>query len=109
MADEIDAEAIIRAFLLGVARGAAEQFPSPEQAGKSIGRRVTRGRAKSGVLTSPSKRRRKVSDYQKAYGKNFKKVQGKYKKKDGSWKQDGFKRAQQEAHKLTKKQMKKKK
>ena len=104
MADEIDAEAIIRAFLLGVARGAAEQFPTPEQAGKSIGRRVTRGRAKGTPL---KKIQRRVSDYQKAYGKNFKKVQGKYKKKNGSWKQDGFKRAQKEAHKLTKKEMKK--
>ena len=104
MADEIDAEAIIRAFLLGVARGAAESFPTPEQAGKSIGRRVTRGRSKGNPI---KKLRRKVSAYQKAYGQNFKKVQGKYKKKNGSWKQDGFKRAQKEAHKLTKKEMKK--
>ena len=107
MADEIDAEAIIRAFLLGVARGASEQFPTAEQAGKSIGRRVTRGRSRSTESTSPVKRARKISAYQKAYGKNFKKVQGKYKKKNGSWKQDGFKRAQKEAHKLTKKEMKK--
>lgn len=104
MADEIDAEAIIRAFLLGVARGAAEQFPSPEQAGKSIGGRVTRGRSKG----SPFKKvRRKVSAYQTRYGENFRKVAPKYKKKDGSWKKDGFKRAQKEAHKLTKKEMKK--
>ena len=104
MADDIDAEAIIRAFLLGVARGAAESFPTPEQAGKSIGRRVTRGRSKG---TPIKKAKRKVSAYQKAYGKNFKSVQGKYKKKDGSWKQDGFKRAQKEAHRLTKREMKK--
>ena len=32
---------------------------------------------------------------------------GKYKKKDGSWKKDGFKRAQAEAHRMTKKEMKK--
>lgn len=108
MADEIDAEAIIRAFLLGVARGAAEQFPSPEQAGKSVGRRVTRGRSRATERTTKAgKRVRKVSAYQKAYGKNFKSVQGKYKKKDGSWKQDGFKRAQKEAHRLTRKEMKK--
>tara|TARA_Y100001937_G_scaffold27306_1_gene39174 strand:+ start:180 stop:494 length:315 start_codon:yes stop_codon:yes gene_type:complete len=104
MADEIDAEAIIRAFLLGVARGAAEQFPTPEQAGKSVGRRVTRGRSKT---TPGGPLKRKVSAYQKAYGKNFKAIQSKYKKKDGSWKQDGFKRAQKEAHRLTKKEMKK--
>lgn len=104
MPTDEEVEGIIRAFLLGVAKGASERFPSPEQAGKSIGRRVTRGRAKPGAVT---KTRRKISAYQKAYGKNFKKVEGKYKKKDGSWKQDGFKKAQKEAHKLTKKEMKK--
>lgn len=101
------AEEIIRAFLLGVARGASEQFPTAKQAGEAIGRRATRGRSRATEATSPVKRARKVSAYQKAYGKNFKAVQGKYKKKDGSWKQDGFKKAQKEAHKLTKKEMKK--
>lgn len=104
--DDSMAEEIIRAFLLGVARGAAERFPTPEQAGKAIGRRVTRGRSRATEITDPVKRARKISAYQKAYGENFKKVQGKYKKKDGSWKKDGFKRAQKEAHKLTKKEMK---
>ena len=104
MADDSMAEEIIRAFLLGVARGAAESFPSPAQAGKSIGRRVTRGRAKG----SPVKKvRRKISAYQKAYGENFKRIAPKYKTKSGSWKKDGFKRAQKEAHRLTKKEMKK--
>ena len=103
MSDEL-AEEIIRAFLLGVARGASEQFPSPEQAGKSIGRRVTRGRSKR--ADPVTKKTRKVSAYQKRYGENFKKVAPKYKNKSGSWKKDGFKRAQKEAHKLTKKEMK---
>ena len=102
MADDI-AEEIIRAFLLGVARGASEQFPTAEQAGKSIGRRVTRGRSKGDPI---GKQRRKVSAYQKRYGANFKKVAPKYKTKSGSWKKDGFKRAQKEAHRLTKKEMK---
>tara|TARA_R100001163_G_C5062070_1_gene199065 strand:+ start:1258 stop:1566 length:309 start_codon:yes stop_codon:yes gene_type:complete len=102
MATDEEVEAIIRAFLAGVARGASEQFPSPEQAGKSIGRRVTRGRAKS----KPTGALRKPSLYQKKYGENFKKVAPKYKTKSGSWKKDGFKRAQKEAHKLTKKGMK---
>ena len=104
MAEDSMAEEIIRAFLLGVARGASESFPSTEQAGKSIGRRVTRGRAKGNPI---KKLRRKVSAYQEAYGKNFKKVAPKYKLKSGSWKKDGFKRAQKEAHRLTKKEMKK--
>jgi len=82
------ADEIIEAFLRGVAEGAKQNFPTAEQAGKSIGRRVT-------------------GAYSKAYGKHFKKVQGKYKKKNGSWKQDGFKRAQAEAHRLTRKEMKK--
>lgn len=98
------ADEIIEAFLRGVAEGAKQtaekQFPSPEQAGKSIGRRVTGGRSKMGP------RLKKPGKYAIAYGKNFKKVQGKYKKKNGSWKQDGFKRAQKEAHKLTKKELK---
>jgi len=107
MADGIDAEEIIRAFLLGVARGAAEQLPTPEQAGKSIGGRVTRGRSKATARTSPVKAARKVSAYQKAYGKNFKKLAPKNKKANGSWKKDGFKRTQKAAHAATRKEMKK--
>ena len=102
MADDM-AEEIIRAFLLGVAKGASERFPSPEQAGKSVGGRIVRGRAKPGAIT---KKRRRVSAYHKAYGKNFRKIAPKYKTKSGSWKKDGFKRAQKEAHKLTRKEMK---
>jgi ribosomal protein L17 len=105
LATEEEVEAIIRAFLAGVARGATEQFPTAEQAGKSIGRRVTRGRSRK--ADPVTKKVRKISAYQKAYGKNFKKVAPKYKKKDGGWKKDGFKRAQAEAHKLTKAEMKK--
>ena len=104
------ADEIIEAFLRGVAEGAKqtarEQFPTPEQAGKSIGRRVTGGRSKikkDSKITAP---RRKLTGYKKAYSKHFKAVQGKYKKKNGSWKQDGFKRAQKEAHKLARKEMK---
>ena len=104
MADDM-AEEIIRAFLLGVAKGASEQFPTPEQAGKSIGGRATRGRAKV-KRDSKLRTHRKVSKYHKTYGKNFKAVAPKYKTKSGSWKKDGFKRAQKEAHKLTKKELK---
>ena len=99
------ADEIIEAFLRGVAEGAKQNFPTAKQAGKSIGRRATGGRSKA-KKTDMVKRARKVSAYSKAYGKNFRKVQGKYKKKDGSWKSDGFKRAQAEAHRLTKKERK---
>ncbi len=101
MATEEEVEAIIRAFLAGVARGAAEQFPTAEQAGESIGRRVTRGRSRK--ADPVTKKMRKISAYQKAYGNNFKKVAPKYKKKDGGRTKDGFKRAQAEAHTHTKK------
>ena len=42
-----DAEEIIEAFLMGVMEGAQERFPSADQAGRSVGRRITRGRARS--------------------------------------------------------------
>lgn len=47
-----------------------------------------------------SKPKRKASAYSKKYGRAFKKVAPKYKKKNGSWKKDGFKRAQKEAHRI---------
>ena len=100
------ADEIIEAFLRGVAEGAKQNFPTAKQAGKSVGRRVTGGRSKikkDSKITAP---KRKLTGYKKAYSKHFKAVQGKYKKKDGSWKQDGFKRAQKEAHKLARKEMK---
>ena len=46
---------------------------------------------------------RKASAYSKRYGKAFKKVQGQYKTKSGSWMKNGFKRAQKAAHALAKK------
>ncbi len=48
---------------------------------------------------SPKKKRKK-SAYSRKYGAAFKKVQKKYKKKNGGWMKDGFKRAQKEAHKI---------
>ena len=106
MVDESLQDIILAAFLAGVKAGVVEEgVPAAKKHGNQIGKRVVRGRSKStGVLTKP---RRRVSAYQKAYGKNFKKVAPKYKKKDGGWKKDGFKRAQAEAHKLTRKEMKK--
>ena len=105
MADESLQDIILAAFLAGVKAGVVEEgVPAIEKHGKQIGKRVVRGRSKGDGL---GKTRRRVSAYQKAYGKNFKKVAPKYKKKDGGWKKDGFKRAQAEAHKLTRKEMKK--
>lgn len=58
-----------------------------------------------GNLAAPAERKvkRKASDYSKRYGRNFKRVAGKYKLKSGAWAKNGFKRAQKEAHRLTKK------
>jgi len=56
-------------------------------------------------LVAPTERKvkRKASDYSKRYGRNFKRIAGKYKLKSGAWAKNGFKRAQREAHRLTKK------
>jgi len=58
-----------------------------------------------GKMAAPTERKvkRKASDYSKRYGRNFKRVAGKYKLKSGAWAKNGFKRAQREAHRLTKK------
>ena len=50
-----------------------------------------------------AKRTRKPSAYSKKYGRAFKKVAKRYKKKNGSWKKNGFKLAQKAAHKEAKK------
>jgi hypothetical protein len=44
------------------------------------------------VVEAPAKRKGRVSQYNKRYGKAFKRLAPKYKKADGSWKKDGFKR-----------------
>ena len=56
-------------------------------------------------LAAPTeaKVKRKASDYSKRYGRNFKRIASKYKLKSGAWAKNGFKRAQKEAHRLTKK------
>jgi hypothetical protein len=56
-------------------------------------------------LAEPAEKKvkRKASDYSKRYGRNFKRIAGKYKLKSGAWAKNGFKRAQREAHRLTKK------
>lgn len=43
--------------------------------------------------------KRAASSSQKMYGRAFKKLAPKYKKKNGSWKKDGFKRCVRAAHK----------
>ena len=54
------------------------------------------------VSKPTSKAKRQPSAYNAKYSKAFKKVSPKYKTKSGSWKKDGFKRAQKAAHKMAK-------
>lgn len=66
---------------------------------------VIEGAMEAATLTgnsSTNSRKRKASPYNKRYAKAFKRVAPKYKKKDGSWQKDGFKRAQRAAHKMAK-------
>jgi hypothetical protein len=42
--------------------------------------------------------KRQASKAQKAYGRAFKRLAPKYKKKNGAWKKDGFKRCVRAAH-----------
>ena len=51
-------------------------------------------------FTPSPKPKRKASAYSKRYGAAFRKVAPKFKKKNGSWKTNGFKNAQKAAHKL---------
>jgi hypothetical protein len=52
------------------------------------------------LVTEEKPKKRKVSKYNRAYAKAFKSIAHKYKMKNGSWKKDGFKRAQREAHRI---------
>lgn len=49
-----------------------------------------------------AKKRRKASAYNKKYGAAFKRLAPKYKKKNGQWKKDGFKRCGAAARKEAK-------
>ena len=66
-------------------RGIPSFFEAPEQ-DRRRGSRVKK-RAK-----------KQASKAQKAYGRMFKKLAPRYKKKNGSWKKDGFKRCVKAAH-----------
>ena len=55
------------------------------------------------VEAGKAPRGKKKTAYQRAYKKAFKRVAPKYKKKDGTWKKDGFKKAVKEAHRMARK------
>lgn len=58
------------------------------------------GRQGAGSMAPPKKR---VSKYHKKYGREFKKLAPAYKKKNGSWKKNGFKRCAAAARRKCKK------
>lgn len=60
-------------------------------------------RSVKAVASGERKVVRKASAYSKRYGKAFKKVAPRFKKKAGGWKKNGFKNAQKAAHKLARK------
>ena len=49
------------------------------------------------------KKKRKVSAYNLKYSAAFRKLEGKYKKKNGSWREGGYKACVKAAHKLARK------
>jgi hypothetical protein len=62
-----------------------------------------RGSSATGFPLPPMKKKRRANAAAKRYGKCFKKIQHKYKKKNGSWKKDGFKRCAAAARRMSKK------
>ena len=62
-----------------------------------------RGSSATGFPLPPMKKKRKATAYSKRYGKAFKRLAPKYKKKNGSWKKDGFKRCAAAARRMAKK------
>jgi len=57
----------------------------------------------TGAVEAARKPSRKKTAYARAYKKAFKRQAMKYKKQNGQWKKDGFKRAVRAAHKEAKK------
>ncbi len=95
-------EIILAAFLAGAKAGVIDAaVPIVKETGKRVGKQAVKR------VTGTRGKLRKPSTYITKYGVNFKKIAPKNKKKDGSWKKDGFKRTQKAAHAATKKEMKK--
>lgn len=61
------------------------------------------GTTTGAVAAAKAPRSRKASAYGRRYKKAFKRQAMKYKKQNGTWKKDGFKRAVRAAHKEAKK------
>ena len=76
-------------------RGFWDDEPAPRRS-----RGPSRGRRRSQISYTPKKRQATAA--QKKYGRAFKRLCPKYKKKNGQWKKDGFKRCVRAAHRACK-------
>ncbi len=71
---------------------------------EALRRLITSERESEGAMEeAKAKPKRKANAYNRKYAAAFKKVKGKFMKKNGGWKKDGFKFANRAAHKLAKK------
>ena len=94
----------------GPAAGAAAAAFLQTELGKSAMKDFVKHTTKKGdvrktarrAYASSDKPKRKASAYSKRYGRAFKKLAPKYKKKNGQWKKDGFKRCGAAARKEAK-------
>ena len=73
----------------GLREGRLKRRARPGGRRRYIARERTRSTRKA---RSTPKKKRAASAYSKRYGRAFKRLAPKYKKKNGSWKKDGFKR-----------------
>ena len=89
---------VTQAFLLGVK---SEAKKAAGKAGRELVKEVPKAWERQ--RDREEKVIRKASEYSKRYGRAFKRLAHKYKKKNGSWKKDGFKRAQAAAHREARK------
>jgi len=76
-------------------RGFWDDEPAPRRSSRGGS-----GRSRRQIAYTPKKR--KATAAQKKYGRAFKRLCPKYKKKNGQWKKDGFKRCVRAAHRACK-------
>lgn len=82
----------------------ADGFFDDERPRRRAATRRSRGRRERGLVRALApKRRRRASARSKAYGRAFKRLAPKYKKKNGGWKKDGFARCVRAAHRAARK------
>ena len=99
------AEDLAAKALCGVMEKALIAEGVPPQMAKILAERACKPGVKAGIRKASAiteKRKYKPSAYSLKYGKAFKRIQKKYKKKNGGWKAGGFKAAQKAAHKMAK-------